>query len=242
MNKKLRLENIRKTASNKGKILSILKDISADIGTGDIFTIVGPSGSGKSTLLRLMNRLSDPTAGRILLDGIDTKSINVLSLRRRVGMVFQSPVVFEGTVRDNIQYAEKLAGAKVDVITLIHRVGLTDDFLDRYAQSLSGGEQQRVSIARSLATQPEVLLMDEPTSALDPNAKTQIEDLVLRMNHDDGLTIVFVTHDMDQARRIGNRTMLLIDGNKVEEAPTEQFFNEPQTEAARLFINGKLAQ
>lgn len=240
MNEKLRIEHIWKTSTNGGNKVDILKDISININADEILTILGPSGSGKSTLLRLINRLSDPTSGRIFLDGIDIKLIDVIALRRRVGMIFQSPAVFDGTVEDNISYGARLANKKIDPSILLHKVGLSDDFLLRSARSLSGGEQQRVSIARTLATEPEIILMDEPTSSLDPTAKSQIEDLVTKMNQEDGLTIIFVTHDIDQARRIGTYTMLLVKGEKIEEAPTREFFNNPQTEAARLFIQGRL--
>jgi putative ABC transport system ATP-binding protein len=226
---------------SNGQPLCVLDDISAYINEGSIFTILGPSGSGKSTLLRLINRLDDPTEGRILFEGINTKGMNVQSLRRRVGMVFQAPVVFDGTVDENIQYGAKLAGIKADSIEMLARVGLPEDFLSRNAASLSGGEQQRVSIARALTTNPEVLLMDEPTSALDPTARTRIEELVKQLNRE-GLTIVFVTHDMEQAKRIGTWTMLLVAGRKVEEGPTGEFFTEAKTETARLFIEGKLSE
>ncbi len=240
MDEKLRLESVSKTKANGGQPVTILSDISASICSGNIYTILGPSGSGKSTLLRLINRLEDPTSGRILLDEQDTRDMNVLSLRRRAGMVFQSAAVFDGTVDANLQYGARLAGIKVDSADLLRRVGLPEDFLTRAASSLSGGEQQRVSIARTLATNPEIILMDEPTSSLDPASRSQIEELTLKMNRDEGLTIVFVTHDMEQARRVGTRTMLLVNGRKIEEAPTAEFFAGPQTETARLFIEGRL--
>ncbi len=240
MGDKLQLDLVTKDKLNDGQPVRILSGITTSVASGDIFTVLGPSGSGKSTLLRLINRLDDPTSGRILLDGQDIQELNVLSLRRRAGMVFQTPVVFDGTVQDNVEYGAKLAGKKVDSAELLGRVGLSDDFLVRTASSLSGGEQQRISIARALATDPELLLMDEPTSSLDPAARIQIEELVHKMNRDEGLTIIFVTHDMDQARRIGTRTMLLVGGKKIEEALTERFFADPQTETAKLFIEGKL--
>ncbi|MHB1000367.1 MAG: ABC transporter ATP-binding protein [Armatimonadota bacterium] len=240
MREKLLLESVSKTRINNGQEVCVLSEISASIMPGEIFTILGPSGSGKSTLLRLINRLDDPTSGRILLDGVDTRDINILTLRRSAGMVFQSAVVFDGTVDDNIMYGARLAGYDADSGELLRRVGLPDEFLQRSASSLSGGEQQRVSIARSLATRPEILLMDEPTSSLDPAARIQIEDLTRKLNQEDGLTIIFVTHDMEQAQRVGTRTMLLVEGRKIEEAPTGHFFNNPQTETARLFIEGKL--
>lgn len=240
MDEKLRLERVSKIKMSDGRPLKILSDISISVAKKDIFTIVGPSGSGKSTLLRLINRLDDPTEGRILLDGQDTLQLNILSLRRRAGMVFQSAAVFDGTVDDNIRYGARLAGIKADPAELLRRVGLTEDFLPRLASNLSGGEQQRVSIARTLATNPDILLMDEPTSALDPTARIQIEELVHKMNRDEGLTIVYVTHDLEQASRIGTHTMLLVGGKLIEEATTEQFFTQPRTETAQLFIEGKL--
>lgn len=240
MDEKLRLDSVSKTKANGGQPVAILSDISASVMAGDIFTVLGPSGSGKSTLLRLINRLDDPTSGSILLDGQDTREMSVLALRRRAGMVFQSAAVFDGTVDANVQYGAKLAGIKVDSADLLRRVGLPEDFLTRAASSLSGGEQQRVSIARTLATNPEIILMDEPTSSLDPASRSQIEELTLKMNRDEGLTIVFVTHDMEQARRVGVRTMLLVEGRKIEEAPTDEFFANPRTETAKLFIKGEL--
>jgi putative ABC transport system ATP-binding protein len=240
MDEKLRLDSVSKTKATGGQPVTILSEISASVKAGDIFTVLGPSGSGKSTLLRLINRLDDPTSGRILLDGQDTREMNILALRRRAGMVFQSAAIFDGTVDANVQYGAKLAGIRVDSAELLRRVGLSADFLTRAAGSLSGGEQQRVSIARTLATNPEIILMDEPTSSLDPASRSQIEELTLKMNQDEGLTIVFVTHDMEQARRVGKCTMLLVGGRKIEEAPTDEFFANPQTETAKLFIKGKL--
>src|SRR5665647_399978 len=152
MDEKLQLDSVSKTKNNGGQPVRILSEISASVESGDVFTILGPSGSGKSTLLRLINRLDDPTSGRILLDGQDTREMNVLSLRRRAGMIFQSAAVFDGTVDENVQYGAKLAGTRVDSANLLQRVGLSEDFLSRVASSLSGGEQQRVSIARTLAT------------------------------------------------------------------------------------------
>lgn len=237
---KLSLESVSQIRSNNGQRVTILNDVSASIKSGEVFTVLGPSGSGKSTLLRLINRLDDPSSGRILLDGTDTREMSVFDLRRRAGMVFQSSAVFDGTVDMNIQYGARLSGKIVDTNQLLDKVGLHRDFSQRTASSLSGGEQQRVSIARALATGPEVLLMDEPTSSLDPAARTQIETLALELNRRDGLTIIFVTHDMDQARRVGTRTMLLVGGCKIEEADTEEFFADPKEDISRRFIDGKL--
>lgn len=240
MNEKVRIESVTKMRPSNESQVTILSDISASVANGDIYTIIGPSGSGKSTLLRLINRLDDPTKGKIRLDGQDISTLNILNLRRQVGMVFQRPVAFEGTVEQNLLYGAKLAGLKIDPADLIRRVGLSDSFLTREAASLSGGELQRLSIARTLATNPDTLLMDEPTSALDLAARNQIEELVMKMNREEGLTILFVTHDMQQAKRIGTRTLLLVNGKNVEESDTESFFKNPQSEISKLFLRGEL--
>lgn len=237
---KLSLDSVSQIKNNNGQKIEILNDVSASIKSGEIYTVLGPSGSGKSTLLRLINRLDDPSSGRILLDGTDTREMSVFDLRRRAGMVFQSAAVFDGTVDMNVQYGAHLAGKIIDTALLLDKVGLHPDFMQRSASSLSGGEQQRISIARALATNPEVLLMDEPTSSLDPAARMQIETLAMELNKSDGLTIIFVTHDMNQARRVGSRTMLLVGGCKIEEADTEEFFADPKEEISRRFIDGTL--
>lgn len=237
---KLSLESVSQIRDNGGQKVIALNEVSALIRSGEVYTVLGPSGSGKSTLLRLINRLDDPSSGRILLDGTDIREMSVFDLRRRAGMVFQSPAVLDGTVELNIQYGARLAGTTVDTNQFLDKVGLHREFAQRSASSLSGGEQQRVSIARALATNPEILLMDEPTSSLDPAARIQIETLALELNRSDGLTIIFVTHDMEQARRIGTRTMLLVGGCRIEEVDTEEFFADPKEDISRRFIGGSL--
>lgn len=183
--------------------------------------IVGPSGAGKSTLLRLCNRLELPTAGRVLFRGEDVATLDPLRLRRQVGMVFQRPVVFPGTVRDNLRVAaphlDDVAGAAVLV-----RAGLDATFLDRVADDVSGGEAQRVCLARTLVTEPAVLLMDEPTSALDPANARHLEELG-RTLADQGVPVVWVTHDLGRARRIADQLVVVIAG-RVASAPAREAF------------------
>jgi putative ABC transport system ATP-binding protein len=176
----------------------ILKLPHAVIEAGGLTAIVGPSGAGKSTLLRLLNRLDDPDAGVVLLDGQDVRQYDVLELRRRVQLVGQVPVTFPGTVADNLGVA--------DPGPLLQRVGLSPAIAAREADRLSVGEAQRMCLARSLARGPEVLALDEPTSALDPNSKEGIEALI-RSLADDGLTVVMVTHDERQADRLADHRL-----------------------------------
>ena len=176
----------------------ILKLPHAVIEAGGLTAIVGPSGAGKSTLLRLLNRLDDPDAGVVLLDGRNVKDYDVLELRRRVQLVGQVPVTFPGTVADNLDVAEPGP--------LLERVGLSAAIADREADRLSVGEAQRMCLARSLARRPEVLALDEPTSALDPSAKEDIEALI-RSLADDGLTVVMVTHEERQADKLADHRL-----------------------------------
>lgn len=189
----------------------VLGGVTAGFPRGRVTAVVGPSGSGKTTLLRALNRLEEPTTGRVLLDGHDTRALDPCQLRRRVGMVFQTPVVLPGTVRENLAYGlddpdeEDLAGVLV-------AARLPGDFLDRDGQALSVGEAQRVAVARALVRDPEVLLADEPTAALDRDASAGIEQLIEELCAERGLTVVFVTHDLAQAGRVAPRALLLAAG------------------------------
>ncbi|WP_414642313.1 ABC transporter ATP-binding protein [Baekduia sp.] len=177
---------------------------------GGVTVLQGPSGSGKSTLLRLLNRLVAPDAGRVRYRGADLATHDVLAHRREVGMVFQAPVLFPGTVADNLAVAEPDEGT--DLAALLARCGLApEDFLEREAATLSGGEAQRACLARALGTRPRVLLMDEPTSALDADATATIEALTRRLAGE-GVAIVLVTHDRAQAARLGDRVIVLREG------------------------------
>lgn len=218
----------------------ILKGVSATVDEGEVLSIVGPSGAGKSTLLRTINRLVEPTSGEIFLDQTPTKEMNPLELRRRVGMVFQLPALFGETVADVVLYGLRLMGQSADVGRLLESVGLDPSLMDRDPQSLSVGQQQRVSIARALALEPEVLLMDEPTSALDLAARRRVEDLIGDLNTQLGLTIVIVSHALDQVERVADRVLLLVDGRSEGEWSKEDFFSGKVGEQARQFVAGEL--
>ena len=187
-----------------------LTDVSLAVGSGRVTVVVGPSGSGKSTLLRLLNRFEEPSGGRILFRGAPLASYDVLDLRRRVGLLMQRPTPFPGSVLDNLRcgapsLSPDAAGALLD------RVGLPGAFASRDAEELSGGEAQRVCLARALAVGPEVLLLDEATSALDPFA-AQVVEGVVRSLASDGLAVVMVSHDLAQARRLADDLVVVIDG------------------------------
>jgi putative ABC transport system ATP-binding protein len=206
---------------------------------GSITAVVGPSGAGKSTLLRAINRLIEPTAGEVYLDGEPTSGMDPLHLRRRVGMVFQLPALFGATVEEATLYGARLAGKDADAGRLLEMAGLDASFKDKAPQALSVGEQQRVSIARALALEPEALLMDEPTSALDEAARRRIEDLIRELNASLGLTLVVVSHDLDQVERVADRVVVLVRGRSEGEWDRDEFFSGPG-ERARRYIAGRL--
>jgi len=218
----------------------ILKGVDAVVPEGGITCVVGPSGAGKSTLLRAVNRLIEPTAGEVYLDGSPTSEMDPLVLRRRVGMVFQLPALFGVSVEDAILYGARLAEKDADAGRLLEMAGLDPLFGKRDPQTLSVGQQQRVSIARALALEPEVLLMDEPTSALDEAARRRIEDLIRELNARLELTIVLVSHALDQVERVADRVVLLAAGRSEGEWSKEEFFSGEGGERARLFISGRL--
>lgn len=189
----------------------ILDGLSAELPDGGVTCLVGPSGSGKSTMLRLCNRLEVPTSGVVRFRGRDVAGLDPLQHRRRVGMVFQRPTPFPGTVRDNLLVARPEASTD-ELAAALERAALSPAFLDRVADDLSGGEAQRMCLARTLITGPEVLLMDEPTSALDPEATKLLERRATEVAHEDGVPVVWVSHDLEQVDRIADARFLVEDG------------------------------
>lgn len=228
-----------------------LKNISLRIPAQEITAFIGPSGCGKSTLLKTLNRMNDlvegcRTDGEILLDGEDIRKTDPNLLRRRVGMVFQKPNPFPMSVYDNIAYGPRTHGvkskAKLDEIVerSLRDAAIFDEVKDRLKKSalgLSGGQQQRLCIARALAVEPEVLLMDEPTSALDPISTGKIEELALSLK--EKYTIVIVTHNMQQATRISDRTAFFLLGEVVEFDKTETLFSNPHDKRTEDYITGR---
>jgi putative ABC transport system ATP-binding protein len=205
-----------------GKLL--VDDISVQVEAGEILAVVGPSGAGKSSFLRLLNRLDEPTGGTVLLDGKDYKDIPPRELRRRVGMVMQMAYLFAGTVAANITFGPRQRGEMLtagQIAALLERVGLPG-YQNRNVSNLSGGEAQRVSVARTLANAPDALLLDEPTSALDEASAREVENLVLSIVRERHMACVIITHNREQAERIADRTMVIQTGKLVTIGPTRE--------------------
>jgi phosphate transport system ATP-binding protein len=229
-----------------------LKDINLSIHANEIVALIGPSGCGKSTLLKTINRMNDLVEdcrieGKVLLDGQDVYgSMDVTVLRKRIGMVFQKPNPFPMSIYDNIAFGPRTHGVrsrvKLDeaVETSLRAAAIWDEAKDRLkknALSLSGGQQQRLCIARALAVNPEVLLMDEPTSALDPISTSKIEDLAAELKKH--YTIIIVTHNMQQAARISDRTAFFLLGDMIEYGATESIFSMPRDKRTEDYITGR---
>ena len=209
----------------------ILHDLSLEVAAGELLVVIGPSGSGKSSLLRCINRLDDIDGGAIALDGQSIYELPVTALRCRVGMIFQKTATFEGTVAENIAYGARLQGkalARADVLALMRQVSLEAELIDKPASALSGGQEQRLGIARSLALKPALMLLDEPTSALDPIATHHIEDSLMRLRRQKPLTMIWVSHSIEQARRIGSR-VLLLDKGRILREDTVSAMLDPQS-------------
>ena len=229
-----------------------LKDVNMQIEANKITAFIGPSGCGKSTFLKTLNRMNDLVEnckidGKVLLDGTDIyKDMDEITLRYRVGMVFQQPNPFPKSIYDNIAYGPRLFGVKkkseLDIIVekSLKQAAIWDEVKDRLKKSalgLSGGQQQRLCIARTLAVEPEVILMDEPTSALDPISTSRIEDLAVELKNN--YTIIMVTHNMQQAARISDNTAFFLLGEMIEYGKTEQLFSMPANKKTEDYITGR---
>ena len=227
--------------------LHVLKGVNLTIAEKEVVVIIGPSGSGKSTLLRCINFLEEPTGGSIVIDGIPLNGeANINEIRKEVGMVFQQPNPFPMSIYDNIAYGPRIHGitAKAKLDDIVERslrgAAIWDEVKDRLKKSalgMSGGQQQRLCIARALAVQPEVLLMDEPTSALDPISTSKIEELAMELKKD--YTIVMVTHNMQQATRISDKTAFFLLGEVVEFDDTDKLFSMPSDKRTEDYITGR---
>ena len=231
----------------------ILKNVNMDVPENSVTALIGPSGCGKSTFIRTINRMNDliPTFshnGNIYLDGVDVydDSVDVVDLRKKVGMVFQKPNPFPMSIYDNIAYGPRTHGIKkkseLDEIVerSLKQAAIWDEVKDRLKKSalgMSGGQQQRLCIARALAVEPDVLLMDEPTSALDPISTSKIEDLAVELK--DKYTIIMVTHNMQQAARISDNTAFFLLGEVVEFDNTEKLFANPSDKRTEDYISGR---
>jgi tungstate transport system ATP-binding protein len=237
----------------------VFRELSLDVEAGEVVAVIGPSGVGKTTLLRTLALALEPDEGRVTLDGTDAWAVDEserLSLRRRVGMVFQDASLFDAPVARNVEYGLRVRrswsarlrrrlrsavgsnGRPEAVREALDVVGLTDK-RSQHASSLSGGEAQRISFARALAYDPDVLLLDEPTSDLDPRNTAVIEEAIAEARSR-GIGVVVATHDMHQAERVADRVAVLLDGRVTEVAPTEVVFEDPDDDRTRKFISGEL--
>lgn len=229
-----------------------LKNINIELPENQITALIGPSGCGKSTFLKTLNRMNDLVAGctikgNVTLDGVDIyEDMDVNVLRKRVGMVFQNPNPFPMSIYDNIAYGPRIHGVKskiaLDEIVeqSLRQAAIWDECKDRLKKSamgMSGGQQQRLCIARALAVEPDILLMDEPTSALDPISTLRIEDLAVELK--EKYTIVMVTHNMQQAARIADKTAFFLIGELVEFDETEKMFSTPTDKRTEDYITGR---
>jgi phosphate transport system ATP-binding protein len=232
-----------------------IRNVTLEIGTGEVIALIGPSGCGKSTYLRCLNRMNDSidsarVTGKITLDGQDiySKDLDPVALRARVGMVFQKPNPFPKSIYDNVAYGPRIHGLAADraeldevVYTSLERAGLWKEVKDRLEEpgtGLSGGQQQRLCIARTIAVNPEVILMDEPCSALDPIATARIEDLIDELSED--YAIVIVTHSMQQAARVSRRVAYFHLGLLIEVDETDKIFTNPQHRLTEDYITGRI--
>jgi putative ABC transport system ATP-binding protein len=214
-----------------------LYGVSLAVAPARVTVVVGPSGSGKSTLLRLLNRMEEPSRGVVRFRGTPLPDYDVLDLRRRVGLLMQRPTPFPGDVLANLRTGAP-ALTETEACALLDRAGLPAEFLARDTADLSGGEAQRVCLARALAVGPEVLLLDEATSALDPFAAHVVEQVVRALAHDDGGTVVMVSHDLGQARRIADDLVVVHGGRVVAAGPADEVFDNAADPDAVAYLRG----
>ena len=243
MDKLIKFENVRKQYDD-GFIA--LKNINLEVNRGELVTLIGPSGCGKTTTMRMINRLIEPTEGKIYIDGHNISNINPVELRRNIGYVIQQIGLFPHmTIAENIALVPKLKKWEPSqyikrVDELLELVGLDPAvFKDRYPSELSGGQQQRVGVVRALAAEPDIILMDEPFSALDPISREQLQDDIVRLQEEIQKTIVFVTHDMDEAIKISNRIAIMKDGEIVQFDTPDKILRHPANDFVREFIGEK---
>ncbi|MCC4604058.1 methionine ABC transporter ATP-binding protein [Xanthomonas campestris pv. badrii] len=241
----IQFQRLHKSYSVDGRQIVALHPLDLRIGPGEVFGIIGHSGAGKSTLIRLINRLEEPSGGRLLIGEEDVTALDsqgLRALRRRIGMIFQHfNLLSSRTVAGNVAFPLELAGtprAEIDVrvAELLARVGL-QEHANKYPAQLSGGQKQRVGIARALATRPQILLCDEATSALDPQTTASVLQLLAQINRELGLTIVLITHEMDVIRRVCDRVAVLDAGKLVETGPVTEVFLHPKHATTRRFVS-----
>jgi UDP-glucose/iron transport system ATP-binding protein len=233
----LRVSNLSLTRDQ-----AILRDLSFEVQPGQMLTVLGPSGAGKSSLLRCLNRLDPADSGEVFLNGADTRSMDILELRRRMGMVFQTPALIPDTVAGNVALGPSLRHETVsesEILDLLKQVGLPSELMARQVETLSVGEQQRVAFAQVLANQPDVLLLDEPTSALDPTAALTIENLIKDIHSRLHTATVLVTHDIPQAIRFNTETLVIVGGSVLARGNIQDLVNDTSNVTLQQFFTGQ---
>ena len=229
---------VKKTFRERGKETEVLKGVTGTVPSGTVLTLVGPSGSGKSTLLSMCNLLLSPDEGEVYVNGKEIRDWSIPDLRKTVGMAFQTPTLFPGTVLDNLSLGPKLRGEQLDNPGYwLREIDLPEDLQDRSVEELSGGQRQRIALVRTLINEPSILLLDEVTSSLDPVSTQVVETLITDWRKKTGATVLWVTHHLEQARRLGDITWYLEAGELLEARSTEDFFARPENERARMFVN-----
>lgn len=238
----IEFEHVRKSYGEK----TVLNDFSLAVAPGDFVTIVGASGGGKTTVLKMVNGLLTPDAGTIRVMGRDIRAMDLIQLRRNIGYAIQGSVLFPHmTVAENIAYVPNLLNKKdkartnAAVAKWLAIVGLDEELLQRYPAELSGGQQQRVGIARALAASPEILLMDEPFGAVDEITRASLQQEITRIHRETGITVLFVTHDIGEALRLGTRVLVMADGEIQQYATPEEILRAPATDFVRQLAAGE---
>ena len=237
----IRFEGVSKSFGEQ----MVLKNLSLDVAPGEFLTIIGRSGCGKTTALRLVNGLLSPDAGRVLVQGKDVARTDPVALRRGIGYAIQSVGLFPHmTVEKNIAYVPSISGLpgwkgrerRKKAEALLRQVGLDPDLAERYPRSLSGGQRQRIGIARALILQPEFIMCDEPVSALDVSVRAQVLNLMRRVQREQGLTYLFISHDLGVVRALCGRVVVMKQGKIVESGPADQVFRHPREDYTKLLI------
>ena len=238
----IEFEHVRKSYGEK----TVLSDFSLAVEPGDFVTIVGASGGGKTTVLKMVNGLLTPDAGTIRVMGRDIREMDLIQLRRNIGYAIQGSVLFPHmTVAENIAYVPNLLNKKdkartnAAVAKWLAIVGLDEELLQRYPAELSGGQQQRVGIARALAASPEILLMDEPFGAVDEITRASLQQEITRIHRETGITVLFVTHDIGEALRLGTRVLVMANGEIQQYAVPEEILRAPATDFVRQLAAGE---
>ena len=242
MKKIIEFDHISKAYDNTAKVID---DLTLDIYQGELVTLLGPSGCGKTTLLKMVNKLILPSSGAVKVNGADINQLDTIELRRSIGYVIQHIGLMPHlTIRDNINYVLAITKTEADIKEerareLIRLVGLSEDYLDRYPRQLSGGQKQRVGVARALAADPKIILMDEPFGAVDEIARTVLQDELRSIHQQLQKTILFVTHDINEAIKLGTKIVLLHDGKIEQMGRAQELIFEPASDFVRDFFGTK---